>query len=87
TASLLPGDAARKSQAPIAVTNEYQGLGRMTMTYSTLNAAHHRLWIVTGINKQSMLERLYRGDDSIPAGQVERNNTIILADQNAAGKS
>jgi len=86
TASLLPGDPARKSQAPIAVTNEYQGLRRMTMTYPTLNAARHRLWIVTGTNKQPMLERLYRGDDSIPAGRVERSNAIILADQNAAGK-
>ena len=85
TASLLPGDPARKSQEPIAVTNEYQGLQRMTMTYPVINSARRRLWIVTGTNKQPMLERLYHGDDSIPAGLVERTNAIILADQNAAG--
>jgi 6-phosphogluconolactonase len=85
TASLLPGDPARNSQRPITVTNEYQGLRRMTMTYPVINAAQHRLWIVTGSNKQPMLERLYHGDESIPAGLVERNNAIILADQSAAG--
>ena len=86
TASLLPGDPARKSHELIAVTHKYQGLRRMTMTYPVINAALRRLWIVTGANKQSMLERLYHGDDSIPAGLVERSNAIILADQNAAGK-
>jgi len=86
TASLIPGDPALKSCELVTVTKEYQGLPRMTMTYPVLNAAHHRLWIVTGTNKQPMLERLYKGDDSIPAGLVERDNAIILADQNAAGK-
>ena len=85
TASLLPGDPARKSQKLVALTNEYQGLRRMTMTYPIINAAQHRLWIVTGIKKRPMLERLYFGDVSIPAGQVERSNAIILADKNAAG--
>jgi 6-phosphogluconolactonase len=85
TASLLPGDPARKSQELVTITSEYQGLRRMTMTYPVINAAQRRLWIVTGANKQSMLERLYQGDDSIPAGLVERNHAIILADQNAAG--
>ncbi len=86
TASLLPSDPARKSQKLVTITKEYQGLRRMTMTYPAINAAQRRLWIVTGTNKQSMLERLYQGDDSIPAGLVERENAIILADQNAAGK-
>lgn len=86
TASLLPGDPAQKSHAPIAITNEYHGLRRMTMTYPTINAARRRLWIVTGANKRPMLERLYHGDSSIPAGRIERKNAIILADQNAAGR-
>jgi len=85
TASLLPDDPARNSQELVTITKEYQGLQRMTMTYPVINAAQQRLWIVTGANKQSMLERLYQGDDSIPAGLVERTNAIILADQNAAG--
>lgn len=85
TASLLPDDPARNSQELVTITKEYQGLQRMTMTYPVINTAQQRLWIVTGANKQSMLERLYQGDDSIPAGLVERTNAIILADQNAAG--
>lgn len=85
TASLLPGDPARNSRELVVVTNKYQGLQRMTMTYPTINAARRRLWIVTGTHKQPMLERLYHGDESIPAGLVERDNAIILADQNAAG--
>ncbi len=84
TASLLPNDPGLKSQEPVAITNEYQGLRRMTLTYPTINAAKNRLWVVTGNNKQPMLERLYHGDKNIPAGLVERNNTIILADQSAA---
>ncbi len=84
TASLLPGDPGLNSQKPVTITNEYHGHRRMTLTYPTINTARNRLWVVTGSNKQSMLERLYHGDETIPAGLVERNNTIILADKNAA---
>lgn len=84
TASLLPADAALTSRETITISNEYQGLRRMTMTYSVINAARRRLWIVTGANKRGMLERLYYGDRSIPAGLVERDNAIILADEDAA---
>ena len=86
TASLLPGDPARKSLAPVTVTMQYQSLRRITMTYPTLNAARQRLWIITGARKRSMLERLYHDDSRIPAGLVERRNSIILADKEAAGK-
>lgn len=85
TASLLPGDSALTSHETIAISNEYQGLRRMTMTYSVINAARHRLWIVTGAKKRAMLERLYHGDRSIPAGRVERDNAIILADEDVVG--
>lgn len=84
TASLLPGDPACNSRELIAISNEYQGLRRMTMTYPTINAARRRLWIVTGANKRPMLKRLYHGDSGIPAGLVERDNAVILADQDAA---
>jgi 6-phosphogluconolactonase len=86
TASLLPDDPARKSLAPVTVSKQYQGLHRITMTYPTINAARQRLWIITGAHKRPMLERLYHGDSSIPAGLVERENSIILADKEAAGK-
>lgn len=84
TASLLPDDPALKIKEPVAITNEYHGHRRMTLTYPTINAACNRLWVITGANKQSMLKRLYHGDSQIPAGLVERNNTTILADQSAA---
>ncbi len=84
TASLLPTDPALRSCESITISKKYQGLHRMTMTYPVINAARLRLWIVTGKNKRVILERLYSGDKRIPAGLVERNNAIILADEDAA---
>ena len=57
----------------------------MTLTYPILNRARRVLWVVTGSDKTGPLERLLKGDVSIPAGRVRQDQALILADRVAAG--
>ena len=85
TASLVPGDAVLQvKDADVAVTRIYQGRRRMTLTYPILNRAQRVLWLVTGSEKAGMLVRLREGDPSIPAGQVNQERALVLADRAAA---
>jgi 6-phosphogluconolactonase len=87
TASLIPGDAVLNvTDADVALTGPYQGRRRMTLTYPTLNRARQALWVVTGAEKLDMLSRLCDGDRTIPAGRVQREHAVVLADRAAAGK-
>jgi 6-phosphogluconolactonase len=88
TASLVPGDPVLDvTDRDVALTNAYIGRRRMTLTYPALNRARRLLWLVTGPEKTSMLERLSSGDRTIPAGRVRRENALVLADCAAAGRS
>jgi 6-phosphogluconolactonase len=85
TASLVPGDAVLDVfDKDVALTGVYQGRRRMTLTYPTINRARRVLWVVTGSEKVEMLRRLRQGDVSIPAGRVNRDQALLLADQAAA---
>jgi 6-phosphogluconolactonase len=85
TASLVPGDAVLSvTGADVGLTGVYQGRRRMTLTYPALDRARRVLWVVTGAEKTEMLQRLLKGDVSIPAGRVRREEAVILADQAAA---
>jgi len=87
TASLVPGDPVLKvKDADVAVTGEYQGRRRMTLTYPMINRSRQILWVVAGSEKAPMLNRLLRGDESIPAGRVGRERALALADEPAAAK-
>lgn len=85
TASLVPGDRVLDvSDADVALTGPYQGRRRMSLTYPILNRARQVLWVVTGADKAPMLARLRAGDPGIPAGGVNRERALILADRAAA---
>jgi 6-phosphogluconolactonase/glucosamine-6-phosphate isomerase/deaminase len=43
------------------------------------------IWLVTGEEKRDALDRLLRGDPSIPAGRVRNEEMTIVADAAAAG--
>lgn len=87
TASLIPGDPVLKvADKDVAMTGVYQARRRMTLTYPVLNRSRRVLWVVTGGEKEQMLQRLYAGDESIPAGRVSREHALILADAAAAGR-
>jgi 6-phosphogluconolactonase len=88
TASLVPGDAALAvKDADVAVTGPYQGRRRMTLTFPALDRARRVLWLVTGAEKAEVLEKLRRGDASIPAARVRRERALLLADAAAAGEA
>jgi 6-phosphogluconolactonase len=85
TASLVPGDPVLDvTDRDVALTRPYQGRRRMTLTYPMLNRAQKILWLITGSDKAGPLVRLRAGDRSIPAGRVNQENAIVLADM-AAG--
>jgi 6-phosphogluconolactonase len=87
TASLVPGDPILGvMNADVGVTATYEGRRRMSLTYPAINRARKVLWIVTGREKVEMLGRLRRGDASIPAGRVQRDAALVLADRAAAGE-
>lgn len=81
TASLLPDEPVLDvSDAFVAITGEYNGRRRMTMTYPVLNSARQLLWVVTGASKAAMLARLRAGDHTIPAGRVRSDRALIVSD-------
>ncbi len=86
TASLVPNDPVLDVvDHDVALTGRYAGHRRMTLTYPVLNRARRVLWLVTGAEKTAMLARLCAGDDAIPAGGVESERAVIVADRAAAG--
>lgn len=87
TASLVPGDPVLNvTDSDVALTGVYQGRRRMTLTYPILNRSRRILWVVTGSDKVDALAQLRDADRSIPAGRIQRENAMILADRAAAVK-
>ncbi len=88
TASLVPGDPVLNvTDADVALTGVYQGRRRMTLTYPLLNRSRRILWLVTGSEKVDALARLGAGDPSIPAGRIQQDQAMVLADRAAAGSN
>lgn len=86
TASLVPGDSVLEvSDRHVAMTGgEYQGHPRMTLTYPAIAAARQILFLVTGAEKREPLAKLMAGDHSIPAGRVQNDEIVVVADEAAA---
>ena len=88
TASLIPGDPVLEVfDRDVALTGEYQGRRRMTLTYPVLDRAQRILWLVTGDDKVDALARLRAGDESIPGGRVSTSHALVVADAAAAGSA
>jgi 6-phosphogluconolactonase len=87
TASLVPGDPVLEiSSADVGITGIYQKRQRMTLTYPVLNRSRRVLWVATGSEKLAMLARLRKADPSIPAGRVDQERALVLADRAAVGE-
>jgi 6-phosphogluconolactonase len=87
TASLVPNDPVLEvTDRDVAVTGQYQGRRRITLTYPVLDRARLVLWLVTGAGKADMLVRLRAADRTIPAGRVSQARATVLADRAAASK-
>jgi 6-phosphogluconolactonase len=86
TASLVPGDPVLAVRDRlVGLTQPYQGRVRMTLTYPALARARQIMWLITGEDKRAPLAKLLAGDTSIPAGNVEADASLVLADRAAAG--
>jgi len=55
------------------------------LTYPALNRSRRIVWLVTGGEKAEMLARLVKGDDSIPAGRIRRDQALVMVDREATG--
>ena len=70
TASLVPNcGALRVRDRDVAISREYNGRRRMTLTYPAIDRAREALWVVTGEDKAEALAQLLSGDEEIPAAQ------------------
>jgi 6-phosphogluconolactonase len=86
TASLVPGDPVLDVvDRAVALTAEYRGSRRMTLTYPALARADRLLWLVAGADKAQPLAKLLARDPAIPAGRVRDGGSLVLADRAAAG--
>ena len=86
TASLVPNDPVLDvKDRDVGLTAVYMGRRRMTLTYPVLNRARRILWLVTGPDKVTALQKLRAGDKSIPAGRVRADAAVVIADRAAAG--
>jgi 6-phosphogluconolactonase/glucosamine-6-phosphate isomerase/deaminase len=84
---LVPGDPVLEvNDRDVAITGAYQNRKRMTLTYPMLNRAAKILWLVTGANKVEPLVKMVAGDRSIPAGRINQQRAVLLADPAAAAK-
>jgi 6-phosphogluconolactonase len=84
TASLVPGDPVLDvRERLVAVTQEYEGYRRMTLTYPVLEAAREVVWLVSGEGKRDAVSRLLEGDLSIPAARVANEHQRLVIDRAA----
>lgn len=86
-ASLVPGDPVLEMRSvDVAPTQIHHGRRRLTLTYPALDRARRIVWLVLGRDRSEMLMRLCAGDRSIPAGRVNQNRAVVLADHEAAAR-
>jgi 6-phosphogluconolactonase len=86
TASLAPGDPVLEViDAEVALTGEFRGRRRMTLTLPAINRARNIVWLVPGERKAAALARLLAGGSRDPAARVSERHTVLIADRAAAG--
>lgn len=85
TASLIPGDPVLHETVRLtALTGDYRGSRRVTLTRAALDGARLAIWLVTGAAKAHALRQLLDNDPTIPAGLVRTQQQIVFADRDAA---
>ncbi len=86
TASWPPGDPVINDVEMVAMSGEYQGRVRMTLTVPVVNAARRRLVLATGTAKAPIIERWLLHDHALPVDRVGRGNTTVVLDTPAAAR-
>jgi 6-phosphogluconolactonase len=89
TASLVPGDSVleERERRVLVTEREYEGHRRMTLTYPALSEARRILWLTLGARVREPLSLLLESDPRIPAGMVDNDEMLVIADEAAAGEA
>lgn len=84
TASLVPGDDVLDvGDRDVAVTAEYQGRRRMTLTYPALNRARRIVWEISGGDKAAAVRDVVEQRD-VPGAFVAQDGATLIVDAPAA---
>jgi 6-phosphogluconolactonase len=85
TASLPPGDpVVEVDDRDVALSGEYAGHQRMTLTVPALRRARAVVWVVVGADKADAVRRMVNGDPSSVAGRVAGASSLLVVDEAAA---
>lgn len=86
TASLIPGDPILDvDDVDVALTGEYQGRRRMSLTWPVLDRAKELLWVIGGGSKREAVRQFLANDPSIPATLPTQARATVLLDADASG--
>jgi len=86
TASLIPGDPILDiDDRDVAISDEYQGRRRMSLTWPVLDRAKELLWVIGGESKREAVRLFLDNDPSIPATLPTQARATVLLDTAAHG--
>ncbi len=81
TASLIPDDPILSvSDRDVALSAEYQGRVRMSLTWPALDRAKELLWLIAGESKRDAVRLFLDNDPSIPATLPTQARATVLLD-------
>ncbi len=86
TASWPPGDPVIDAGGSVAVSGEYKGRVRMTLTVHAVNSARRRMVLATGSSKAGIIERWMLHDPDLPVNRVNRTGALVVLDSDAAAR-
>ena len=86
TASWPPGDPVIDAGGSVAVSGEYKGRVRMTLTVHAVNSARRRMVLATGSSKAGIIERWMLHDPDLPVNRVNRSGALVVLDSDAAAR-
>jgi len=84
TASWPPGDPVVDELKAVALSSEYRGTRRMTLTPPVVNGARHRLVLATGDDKATAMRGWLLRNEALPIERVHRTGTVVVLDAAAA---
>jgi 6-phosphogluconolactonase/glucosamine-6-phosphate isomerase/deaminase len=73
-------------RAEVALSGEFNGFVRMTLTPPVVNGARHRLVLAPGASKAPALAQWMLRDPSLPVQRVRRTATVVVVDTAAAAQ-